>query len=253
MYNTSETIMNISAQPEDFCNYIDPAIEKPILLQKELNIAEDFYFKSNLSEFSMVNIIPCINPISKEKFDSLINEMNSWFNGWLILFKTEIDKEESFLFKARLDCEYISIKSIFDIFNYKVEVFKKLEIELIKKIDTCFEEYQNTVKLMEKEKNDETIESYLRTNFSDLNDALELIKDTTTEFIDLYEFLREAASITRNCCNTDLKYKTKIQLTRNKHKEWLAHLNDRHSSKESLSNYSYKSYNEDIATVNKNY
>ena len=142
MSKNSESFFLITNQPNDFCNSIDPLLKPIHSLFKTIDRAEDLYFDDKLSSFDFNDIQFPENLDYLNQFEKLIEQMDSWFNGWLDLFNSQIEKENNKLFKINLTSESLSFKSQIDIFRFKTEFFKKNVIEQVNLFQNNLKEYE---------------------------------------------------------------------------------------------------------------
>lgn len=245
--NSSEFALNISEQPDNFCNYIDPAIAP---LNANLANTDELYnfSRKDFATFDL-NLLKDTD-YSSLKFEALIDEMTSWFSGWLLTFFLSINKEEDLLFKEELASEYILFRSQFDIFKKNSFYFKSEEFKLSKNIS-------DSIKKAKLTKNNyinspiENLDSYECSSLLyEIEDAINDVNKYSNQLIELFEFLRRSADRLRCCANDDLKNKTKVQLIRVKDEKFKIFVEKNESKNREFKRLAYRN---DLISVNKQY
>lgn len=205
---TSENIFELTNQPSEFCDILDPILNPMIEIKIVLdNLYELEMNNDNIQDFDL-------SLVTEKNFDLSVfsiksKEMKEWFIGWLRLFKENVKKEQNIFLKNELECDIVFYQSIIDNFEHTSDFF-------IQHLTTEFESYNNNVKELK-----EAIKNYLApeeekniiysSSFSvECYDCIESIVKINT----MIEMLREKASITRQCGNKDLKIRSKIQMYR---------------------------------------
>lgn len=248
MKPTSENILNISKQPNDFCQYIDKSLEQYNLI----NVYSDFIQKGIEDKNTITTFEKC--PVIHNEYQSfynLINEMKSWFSDWLNCFKAAINKETEELFKNKLKSEFFLMEAQYKIFvnesEYFLKLFKEDLVGLIEDISYFNEELLKY--------NDSVLNNLHSTDHKSFF-IQELHLNSTSFDLEFkcyhlskhLEHLRDSASSIRYFTNYNLKIKTKIQLTRIKHDKWIYFIDN--NKRTCDPDYHYLARQEQIHSVN---
>lgn len=249
---TTENVLNIQKQPDDFCTYIDPVIQS---IQEQEKLVETITsdVETDINNFDTLHF-DVFNPpkTNLPKFADLIVEMKNWSNSWIERFEIAINKEQHVIFKNDLESDLFLFKAQAMIFNNSVNVFNSEVQDINKNIsehykyikETLIEEHKEI-----KEGNSSNDILYFKIN---LNDALFDLGEELKNLSNIYELLREAAARVRDCINDDVKIKSKIQMTRIKEPDWMAFLDETKNEylKKELTRESYKTY---LTSTNRNH
>lgn len=232
--NNSETTLNITVQPKDFCEMIDPIVSNLKIQKENQSIFQDDMGNKIFEKHYNLSNSDFFKDFNFDLFKSSISELISWYGDWLDLYKKSIEVEESKPFKVLLQSDFIYLEAQLNIFknnsNYFIDEFELHYDDLIHYYDSILIE-MSKFKVLKNDNDDfEFHLSWLGVYSYD-------IETTSSKIYNVFEFLRDSAGKLRSFCNEDLKMKAKIQLTRVKDPLFLDYLS--HSNNNSIFNKSY--------------
>lgn len=229
MKPTTEEVLNIQKQPDNFCTYIDPILDllKDFTKEAESNI-KDLDNQRGIGDPILLldKIYLPSNPC--DTFDILIDEMEKWATGWLELFEKSIGAEKDLDYKKELNdlcydfSESIRIfsKEAADSYAQMEKAFNELDVS-----ENYYNGYVNNYNEIDDEEVTEENEPCVDGAYEDLVSEFKDIDSAFDKYSNSIEELRSLACSCRSMVNDKLKTHTKIQLTRIENEEWIDYMN----------------------------
>lgn len=232
MRPTSEELFRIPKQPSNFCDSIDPLLNKITTINDKIEETLNDV-SNNLCVGDSLLLLDSISLPSDplDDFSTLIDEMEKWSKGWLNHFEKSIKlKSLSEEHNEHLQCEFsIYSEHIQEFVNSTNDIYQKMErafneIEVGENYYNTYVSSYNEISNNDDfvtEDNESSIEKLLQgidTESGDFNTA-------TWKFTDAIEELRGEALNLREIVNNHLKVETKKQLVVADDEEWCAFMN----------------------------
>ncbi len=221
---TSESIFNITPQGSEFCNQLDPVLDPLLKILSKIEELKDLtHSDSDVKSDPKTNVIKLFNQPIIEKYDfnvtifkTMSDEMDSWFTGWLNLFNESIEKEQKKLLKHDLEGESMFYQFMIERFRSTSTFFIEESVKTVHRYNQSIEKINQSVSVYHTEDGCE----------HEYYDALSDAASALVEIEGLIERIREAASLTRECTNKELKIRTKTQLYRVNNKTFKSYLTE---------------------------
>lgn len=230
MRPTSEEILNLSRQPDNFCFYIDkiiPIYEK--MIKEVESIKDDSEALTDTGDLVDTISELSYHDVDLEILDSLQKEMSKWANDWLNIYKNNYLHNE----KCKKVTEAISIVERTEIFINSFNEDHNKSMSGIEKNDgyfnSDFEDFNFKIRLYNKrlesnghEYAEETEEELI----SDSNSCISELSSYDSKIKEELENIRTSASDLRQYINETLKPKTKSGMIEIENETYLTFLND---------------------------